>query len=233
MSASASYGLLAFPLLLSIAQFLSDKINIERSRYRQHLASFAAAISITYLLLSFLPETYAGGFTVLGYLPLVLGFVAIHLLEKFIYRRFSSSGRFSLRRIKTYHDDLHAVIIFSYHLIIGVVLMNFLKADLQKGLLFLPPLLMFTTIGNWSVHHHYVTQNRMLRLVLASATIIGAASAVVFDYKPFLYKILLSFAAGILLFVVVRESLPKEKEGKPLLFILGVMAYTALILFFQ
>ncbi|MBI2141844.1 hypothetical protein HYU16_05510, partial [Candidatus Woesearchaeota archaeon] len=57
MSASASYGLLAFPLLLSIAQFLSDRINIERSRYRQHLASFAAAISITYLLLSFLPET--------------------------------------------------------------------------------------------------------------------------------------------------------------------------------
>lgn len=226
-----AYYLLAFPLLLSVAQFLSDRINIERSRYRQHIASFAAAISITYLFLSFLPEIYKEGFVISAYFPLLLGFTAIHLLEKFIYKKFP--GRFSLHKLETYHDELHAAILVFYHFVIGVILIGILTADLQKGLLLLPPLLLFTTIGNWSVHHHYVTQNHMLRLVLASSTIAGAFSAMLLSYPPALYKAFLSFTAGILLFVVVRESLPKEKEGKPALFVLGVVIYTALILLTQ
>lgn len=226
-----AYGLLAFPLLLSIAQFLSDRINIERSEYRQHIASFAAAISITYLFLSFLPEIYEEGFAVSAYFPMLLGFTTIHLLEKFIYKKFP--GRFSLHKLETYHDDLHAAILVFYHFIIGIILMGILAADLKNGLLLLPPLLLFTTIGNWSVHHHYVTQNHALRFVLASSTIVGALSAIFFNYPPALYKAFLSFTAGILLFVVVRESLPKEKEGKPVLFVLGVIIYTALILLTQ
>ena len=224
-------AMLLFPLLLSTAQFLSDKINIERSMFRQHLASFGAAIAITYLLLVFLPETYRSGFTVSAYFPLLLGFVAIHLLEKFIYKKFS--GRYSLHKLKTYHDELHAAIIFGYHFLIGAALVNVTGNNLQAGLLFLPPLLMFTTIGNWSVHHHYVTQNNVLRLVLASSTMVGAISAIAFSLSPLVNSILLNFVAGVMLFVVVRESLPKEKEGKPLLFILGVIAYTTLILIFQ
>lgn len=232
MTATAAAGyLLVYPLVLSIAQFLSDKINIERSRYSHHIASFAAAVAITYLLLSFLPDVYREGFTVLAYLPLVLGFVSIYLLEKLVYKRFPK--RFSLRRLETYHDELHAGIIFLYHFAIGVVLISILANDMRRGLLFLPPLLMFTTIGNWSVHHHYLTKNNLLRLVLASSTLLGAISATVFTYPSALSKFILSLVAGILLFIIVREALPNEREGSPVLFIIGVIVYTAIILVSQ
>lgn len=231
MTPSISPALLLFPLLLSTAQFLSDKINIERSRFRQHLASFGAAIAITYLLLVLLPEAYRNGFTVPDYIPLLLGFVAIHLLEKFVYKKFS--GKYSLHKLRTYHDELHAAIIFAYHFMIGAILMNILAGNLRAGLLFLPPLLMFTTIGNWSVHHHYVTQNHPLRLVLASSTLLGSLSALAFTYPASLQRLFISLVGGILLFIIVRESLPKEKEGKPGLFVFGVIAYTLLIVLSQ
>ncbi|MBI2176415.1 hypothetical protein HYU40_03665 [Candidatus Woesearchaeota archaeon] len=231
MTFSTSPALLLFPLLLGMAQFLSDRINIERSRFRQHLASFGAAIAITYLLLVLLPEAYSSGFTVPAYVPLLLGFVAIHLLEKFVYKKFS--GRYSLHKLRTYHDELHAAIIFSYHFMLGAILMDLLAGDFRAGVLFVPPLLMFTTIGNWSVHHHYVTQNHPLRLLLASSTLLGSLSTLVFAYPASLQRLFISLVGGILLFIIVRESLPKEKEGKPALFVLGVAAYTLLILMSQ
>lgn len=231
MTAAAATGLLIYPAILSVAQFLSDKINIERSRFRQHLASFGAAIAITYLILVLLPETYGNGLTVMAHFPLLAGFVTIHLLEKFIYKRFP--GKYSLHRLRTYHDELHAAIIFAYHFLIGAVLTNILATNLQAGLLFLPPLLMFTTIGNWSVHHHYVTQNHALRLVLASSTLLGSLSALAFAYPAGVQRLFISLIAGILLFIIVRESLPKENKGKPALFVLGVAAYTLLIMLTQ
>ncbi len=236
MTAAAAPWLLIYPLLLSLAQFLSDRINIERSKYRQHIASFAAAISITYLLLGLLPETYsaysgAGAFGVAAFLPVVAGFTMIHLLEKLVYRKFGH--RFSLKKLKTYHDDLHAVVLVAYHFAIGLVLVNIFAASQGRGLLFLPPLLLFATIGNWSVHHHYVTQNHFLRLVLASSTTIGGASAIILPSEPVINMLLLGFVAGVLLFVVVRESLPRPKEGNPALFVLGVVLYAALMLLLQ
>ncbi len=223
--------LLLYPVLLSVAQFMSDKVNIERSRHRQSLASFGAAIAVSYLFLVLLPEAYGRGFSAFSYAPLLFGFAAIHLLEKLIYKKFP--GRCSLHRVKTYHDELHAAILLIYHFGIGAVLMSLLSGSLPSGLLFLPPLILFSTIGNWSVHHHYVTQNPLLRLFIASSTTLGALSAIFFGFGARVNQLLISFIAGVLLFVVVREALPREKEGKPWLFALGVVAYSALILVTQ
>jgi len=215
-------------LLLSAVQFLSDRINIERSIFREHISSFAAAIAITYLLFNFLPEVYKNSEGVVLFVPLIAGFVLIHLLEKFFYRKYAA--RFSLKKVKTYHDELHAAILFVYHFVIGAVLIGILEADLVSGILFIPPLLLFTTIGNWSLHHTYLKQIPHLRLLLASSTVFGALFAKSAIFTPLIGVIMFNFAAGILLFIVVRESIPQPKEGKPLLFVLGIIFY-AVILF--
>jgi hypothetical protein len=224
-------NLLVYPLMLTLTQYLSDKINIERSKRRQDIAAFAAAIAISYLILVFLPETYSGGLSVVFFFPILIGFTTIHVFEKLIYKKFS--GSVSLKRRHTYHDELHAIILFVYHFVIGVVIINLLRNDFETGLLFIPPLLLFATIGNWSVHHHYVTKTTWIRVVLASSTMLGAISATFITYPEVVHKSLLSFAAGILLFIIVRESLPKEKKGNPLLFTLGVLFYSGIILFLQ
>jgi zinc transporter ZupT len=44
---------------------------------------------------------------------------------------------------------------------------------------------------------------------------------------------MVNFVAGIFLFIIIRESLPQEKEGKPLLFVLGILVYAAMMLLFN
>ena len=214
-------------LLLSAAQFFSDRLNIERSKYREHIISFAAAIAITYLLLSFLPEAYKNSEGISLFVPLISGFVLIHLVEKFFYRKYSA--RFYLRRAKTFHDELHTMILFIYHFVIGAVLIRLLDTDLVSGIFLMPPLLLFTTIGNWSLHHIYLQQIPHRRLLLASSTILGALFAKSAFFTPLIGTIMFNFAAGILLFIVVRESIPQPKEGKPMIFLLGVVIYAVMI----
>ena len=165
----------ALIFLLSAMQFLSDKINIERSKYREYISSFAAAIAITYLLFSFLPKAYENSSGLTLFIPMITGFTFIHLLEKWFFSSYSE--RFSIKKAKTFHDELHAFILFIYHFVIGAVLIGVLEKDLVTGLLFLGPLILFTTIGNWSLHHAYLQQIPYRRLLLASATLLGALFA--------------------------------------------------------
>ena len=95
-----------------------------------------------------------------------------------------------------------------------------------EGLLFLPPLLMFTTIGNLSLHHAYLKKFPHRRMLLASSTILGALFAYSNFSTPAIQHIVVNFAAGVLLFIIVREALPQPKEGKTGMFILGIVFYT-------
>lgn len=248
--------LLPFALVfsLSVVQFLSSRVNIEQSKYRQQIVSFAAAIALTYLLFSLFPKTYdhSDGMNMTLYIPLIGGFALIYLLEKSFFRKFSE--RFSLRNLKSFHDEIHVVVLFIYHFVIGSVLLQVLEEDLSAGLLFLPPLVMFTTIGNWSLHHKYLEQIPLRRTLLASSTILGAlfsrfilsnesfagtlerfllkyigAAPDVLNFMHTLEMVLLNFVAGVFLFMVVREALPRPKEGDPLFFIAGLVFYGALI----
>ena len=225
MSLSVQFGVI---LALSIAQFFSDKMNIEKSAFRGPLSSFAAAVAIAYLLLNLLPKAYANSSGAGLFVPLMAGFVMIHLMEKLFYRKFK--GRFSIKSIKSYHDDLHAGILFIYHFVIGAVLIQIMESSLADGILFLLPLLMFTTIGNWSLHHDYLKHVSYRKALLASSTILGALFAKSAFMSPFLGQLMFNFAAGILLFIIVRESLPQKKEGKPEIFVLGMLAYGLMIL---
>jgi len=218
----------ALVFILSLAQFFSGQLNIQRSRYKEYIASFAAAIAITYLLFSFLPEAYNNSSGLTLFVPLIMGFALVHLLEKFFYKKYSAN--YSLKKEETFHDEIHALVLFIYHFVIGAVLIGVLETDLSAGFLFLPPLLLFTTIGNWSLHHTYLQQIPYRRLLLASSTMFGALFAQSSFINPLIEKLLVNFAAGILLFIVVRESLPQKKEGKPMLFILGIILYGLLIL---
>ncbi len=223
----SNFAPFALVFLLSLVQFLSDRINIERSRHREYLISFAAAISITYLLFSFLPKAYGESSGLALFVPLIAGFTLIHLLEKFFYGTYAA--RFSLKKAGTYHDELHFLVLFIYHFVIGAVLIGLLSADFKSGMLFLPPLMMFSTIGNWSLHHAYLQQIPHRRLFLASSTILGALFAKSSLNSHLIETAMVNFVAGILLFIVVRESIPSPRTGKPMLFLAGIVVYTLML----
>ena len=228
---------LPFILVLSLSgvQFLSSRFNIEQSRYRHQLISFAAAIALTYLLFSLLPKAYHNSSGMILYVPLMGGFALIYLIEKSFFRKFSE--RFSLKKLRSFHDELHVGVLFIYHFVIGSVLIKVLEEDISTGLLFLPPLVMFTTIGNWSLHHVYLEQLPFRRTLLALSTVFGAlfAKFALIDQASVIAQgieiVLLNFVSGVFLFLVVKEALPRPKEGDPVLFIAGILAYGVIIYF--
>ena len=225
MTALAELGII---FALSLSQFFSDRVNIEKSNFRNHLISFAASIAIAYLLLHILPNAYNNSKNLELFIPLTGGFIVIYLLERFFYKKFG--GKFSIKKESSYHDEVHAGVLFVYHFIIGAVLIRSVAIDVSEAVLFLIPLMMFTTIGNWSLHHDYLKGSYMRKALLASSTILGAMFAKSPLMTDLLGRLMFNFAAGILLFIIVRESLPHKNKGKPIVFVLGLIFYGLLIL---
>jgi zinc transporter ZupT len=74
------------------------------------------------------------------------------------------------------------------------------------------------------------TKNHYLRALSASSPFLGAILASFIDVGKTGEVILLGIVGGALLYTVVRESLPREREGRPMYFITGLLVFTILIL---
>ena len=74
------------------------------------------------------------------------------------------------------------------------------------------------------------TKNHYLRALHASSAFLGAVAASFIAIGEAGNIALLGLIGGALLYTVIRESLPREMEGKPLYFITGVLIFTVLIM---
>ena len=216
-----------FGIIIGAIHFFSDKI-IEIGKYRTKLLSFAAGISLTYLLLFLLPELYEGvqQLQKLLFLFVLFGAVLFHLVEKYIYQHEKKT------RIIQDLSAVHALSFFIYHFILGVVLVNLLNKNLILGSLFFIPIVTYTAVGQVSLKeiHAKVTEKQLVKIFLAESTLIGIIEAVIFQIPPKIFYALLGFVAGAMLYHVMRESVPNEREGNALFFLAGAVFYTIIIL---
>lgn len=216
-----------YGLILAAAHFVSDKV-AEHKRYQVEIRSIAAGISLTYLLMYLLPEIYAGTNSVSKQVIMfiLLGAISLHLIEKYLYQHKKREKLISEMRV------LHALSFFTYHIIIGIVLVNIISVSQISGLLFFIPILFYTAVSQVSLHnlHAGVTELFITRLVLSSSTLIGVAIATFINVPFIAYFSLLAFIAGALLYNVMVEVIPKEKEGNILFFMLGTFVYLMTIL---
>ncbi|MBT3582464.1 hypothetical protein HN924_01575 [Candidatus Woesearchaeota archaeon] len=227
MIESTAQVAIIFGLLAAVVHYFSDRIR-EYKKYHKELLSFAAGISLTYLLLFLLPELYEGvqELQKLLFLFVLFGAVMFHIVEKYIYQH---------KKKKKIIEDLsavHAVSFFTYHFVIGVVIVNLLNRDALLGALFFIPIMTYTAIGQVSLKeiHAKVTEKKLVKLFLASSTLIGIIEAVFIQIHTKVFYALLGFVAGAMLYHVMRESIPSEKEGNALFFLIGAIFYTIIIL---
>jgi len=74
------------------------------------------------------------------------------------------------------------------------------------------------------------TKFMAIRFVLSMSTLLGVLFASFVNIIPMIYYALLGTVIGILLFTIIRHSIPSGKEGKPLSFTIGVIVYTLIII---
>lgn len=213
-------------LIVAITYFLSNKWNIKKKHYAHKIYSFSAAVSITYVLLELFPiftERVIAA-NKLIFLSVVFGFIIHHLIEKHIYQIHRKSQE--LIKSLSFEENTFS---FIYHIIIGILLVSFLRENVIQGVLFFIPVISFVFVSTLPTDPH---PSKAKSFLLSSSTLIGVLFATFFlTYLPlWLETTLIGFVLGVMLFTVIRHHIPFGKKGKIGYFTLGFVLYSVLII---
>jgi zinc transporter ZupT len=222
--------LIIFGLIFFILHYYTPKIKVAHKARRMKIVSFTAGIFITYLFLHLLPAIYDAdiSFTRISVIFVLIGFSLFHIAEKFIYK-YQGRDREKLRREL---KEVHSLMFFIYHFVIGMVLVNVTnQLSIIGGILFFIPVLLHTAVSSLSFSEIYgvIREKISVRLLLSLSTLAGIIVSIFFPLTLDMYHILLGFVLGAMFYLVIVESIPRERRGEPMFFILGVIVYAILI----
>lgn len=216
-----------FSLFLGVVHFWNEKIFFKKEEAKAKTKSFVAGASVSYLFLYLLPDLYrtVNNTNEWIFIFILFGFSLIHLLEKYFYQH--TSGEERLFKFK----EIHFFIFFLYYFIIGIVLTKFLKISLWSGFLFFLPIVFYAGVSRISFAeiNSHLREQKIFRILLSLASFLGVVLASMFLEQTFLYYILQAFIIGSFFYIVIMDFIPKEANGKPEYFLLGISLYTLLI----
>ncbi len=216
-----------FGLVVAIAHFFSDRFLGVIEEKRKKVISFVAGISLSYVFLLLMPEIY-GMVTILDkyiFLLLLLGFAGFHLIEKHIYQHEDKE------KLQEELRTVHSLTFFIYHFLIGFILLNLLTGELMLGLMFLIPVFFHSAVSGASLKgiHVSIRERNLLKVLLSCSTLMGVLIGSLFLIPQHVLNSVLGFVAGAFLYIVIRDSLPRETRGDILYFVSGIAIYTAII----
>jgi hypothetical protein len=216
---------LVFAAIVSIVYMYANKFKIKHKSNKQKIVSFAAGVSITYLLLEFYPRFTQGAFEISKYLFLsvLLGFTIHHVIEKEIYLHHHKHG---LVKMLSREENIFSYV---YHMIVGMVMVYLARISLFEGALYFATIFSYTFVSTLPTKPH---KQFWKSLTLSSSTLIGAIIGVVFaDWIPLWVEfVLMGLAIGVLMFTVVRHHIPFGRNGRADYFVIGFVSFAVLII---
>lgn len=216
---------LTLAAILSFADYVTEHIFSKKLRKNQKLISFSAGVAIAYIVLNLFPEiaSYALIDGKKVFLYALFGFVALNLIEQYVYKAIGS-----LKKPLAYHKSIHVTYFFAYNFFVGMVLVSFASRGLTQTLLFFVPFLLYIIAE--ILPQEFEFKSSILKVFYSMAPLLGALLGINFiDFTATISGELISFITGTLLYIVIRESLPSDKAEKPLYFMVGVLFYTLII----
>ncbi|MEK6940401.1 MAG: hypothetical protein AABW49_00690 [Nanoarchaeota archaeon] len=206
--------------LLSIAHIFSEKISSAIEEYHEKILSFNSGLFIAFLFLFLIPGAIKESLNLKNvFYYMLTGLVAFHLAEKYLYQH--------IRHKKELMKELawlHIIGFFIDYFVIGLVLsLTFITEKELTFLIFLP-FLLHTVSSSFSLEH--ITErfnNKLLKMLLSIATIIGAIAGLFLQLTKAILPLIYPVSVGILIYITMRDMIPKGKDKNPLLFLIGVM----------
>ncbi len=214
---------IAIGLILGALHYFSENLELAAEPKRSRIISFGAGISIAYLFLHLLPHTYEAAIHLEEwvFLFLLLGFSLFHLSEKYIYQHIRQEKR--AKELK----EIHSIIFFIYHFSVGIVIADKMDISILEGSLFVIPVALHIGVSTVSLSkiHGEIRESIFIKVILSLSTLLGVVFAILMHIPDTVNNILVSFIAGVLLFIIVKEFLPEKEKGKPLFFLFGLLLF--------
>ncbi len=210
-------------LILSVVDFFTEGLFSKASPNKMKFISFSAGVSISYIFLVLLPEIYSSAVAInkLLFFPVLFGFGLFHIIEKYIRQNFTGT------EMRKEHRLVHSTTSFIYFFVVGFILVKLTESGSVQSVLLFIPIMLHIIIDSLPRRH---TKKHHMRALSAASPFFGALTAAFIDIGEIGNVALLGIIGGALLYTVVRESLPRDREGRPLYFIIGLLFFTVLIL---
>lgn len=212
--------------ILCFVDYITEHIFSKKLRTNQKLVSFSAGVAVSYIVLDLFPEI-ASNALIDGrklFIYALLGFVALNLIEQYIYKKVGK-----LKHMSSYYKHVHVTYFFVYNFFIGMVLASFAAKGLVRTLLFFVPFLLYIIVE--ILPQEFEFKSNLSKIFYSMAPFFGTLIGINYiEFAASIFGELISFITGTLLYIVIRESLPSDEAEKPLYFIIGVLFY-ALVMF--
>ncbi|MFB0561707.1 MAG: hypothetical protein ACETWM_10910 [Candidatus Lokiarchaeia archaeon] len=223
-------AILLVAAIMASLHIIGEKISEHIKRFHTQLLSFGAGLMIGIFFLEILPHIIIGE-TFLGeliFIILLAGFLIIHILEKIVYKHAAGEEEFALDVTR-----FEAAGLIAYELLVGVIIVVFFDTYGNFAYFLLIPLYLRTFgVAVYSEPIHERIGSRLNRILQILGPIIGAVIGLLLIENQTQLFLVFSAAMGFLLYVIVRDMIPREREGKLIYFVTGVLITIAITLIF-
>jgi len=215
------YEPIALAAVLTLLHIASEWFDEHVHRWHSEIVSLSAGVFISFMFIVLLPQLTVGTayFGNEIYAIALLGFVAYHLAEKYMYQHVTHR-----RELMRDLAHAHRAGFFLDGMVVGASLVLFFDvySQLTATVLFIPLALhiIASTISAKHIHEHF-RSGVLEKLALSAAPLAGALLASLAGLQNHQFYLLYALMVGALFYVVIRGVLPEDKKGKPLFFLVG------------
>ncbi|MBT7903000.1 hypothetical protein HN587_03980 [Candidatus Woesearchaeota archaeon] len=221
---------LVLAFLLSITHFYFESYAHHLKKIDYSFISFSSGIFITYIFLTLFPEIIKG-YELLDNNILFIalwGFILFHILEQYVFHHVSNK-RSKLKGIIAVRTSAF----FINHVVLGLTLVFFFETGKTMLALFsLVPIISHILSSSLIIEHlhHRIRETTFGKFLSSGSIFLGAILALFVTIPGVIYYSLFAFITGVLLYIIIRDTMPSFSDSTPKFFLMGVILYLVLLL---
>ena len=214
-------------VIMGLTDFFGHRISGLIGGHRDSVLSFSAGLLISLLFLILVPDVISNGNTEILFLFMLIGFLLMHLAEKYIYRHAMHKQELL--------EDLKIIHIIGFGLdnfLIGFIIAALVELDFSVVITLSVPLFLQMLTSSISLDSIDTRLNdKYSKIILSVLPILGAILGIVLEFEFLLTNFVLAFVLGILFYMIIRDVLPQGRRGSSALFFSGNLVTISFWLF--
>ncbi len=207
-------------VIMGLTDFVGHKISGLAAGHRDSFLSFSAGLLISLLFLILVPGVISIGFPEFSFFFILIGFLLMHLIEKYIYNHIMNKQELL--------EDLKVVHIIGFGLdnfLVGFIIASFVELDFFLVIELSFPLflqMLTSSISLDSIDTRLSEKySKYSKIILSVLPILGAILGIILEFEHLVTNYVLAFVLGILFYMIIRDVLPQRGKGRSVLFISG------------